>query len=218
MHERKIAIFQLHCPPPAEFIRCIGNAQGPERMRECPEELRKSALFILNANGASLLLAASFGGQGSSKQKGMVEIGPRWKQGDEAVGVPGWWDGRREAPCTQQEVSLRVGDFEARGHPAAPRGHIPEGAESGSGASVSAHSLNETLYLEAQLRGPWGKDPLPQTLAYSAPFAWTRSYLEGWERETEKNPKTQPKKTSGVRGPREACKFRPPPPLRQRLA
>lgn len=137
--------FPTPLPPPAEFIRCIGNAQGPERMRECPEELRKSALFIVNANGASLLLAASFGGQGSSKQKGTVEIGPRWKQGDQAVGVPGWWDGRREAPCTQQEVSLRVGDFEARGHPAAPRGHIPKGAESGSRASVSAHSLSETL-------------------------------------------------------------------------
>lgn len=39
-------------------------------MHECPEELRKSALFILNANGASFLLVASFGGQGSSKQKG----------------------------------------------------------------------------------------------------------------------------------------------------
>lgn len=41
-------------------------------MHECPEELRKSTLFILNANGASLLLAGSFGGQGSSKQKGTV--------------------------------------------------------------------------------------------------------------------------------------------------
>ena len=114
-------------------------------MRECPEELRKSALFILNANGASLLLAASFGGQGSSKQKGTVEIGPRWKQGDKAAGVPGWWGGRREAPCTQQAVSLRVGDFVARGHPAAQRGHIPEGAKRGSRASVSALSLIETL-------------------------------------------------------------------------
>lgn len=42
-------------------------------MHECPEELRKSALFILNANGASLLLVASFEGQGSSKQKGTEE-------------------------------------------------------------------------------------------------------------------------------------------------
>lgn len=42
-------------------------------MHECPEELRKSALFILNANGASLLLVASFEGQGSSKQKGREE-------------------------------------------------------------------------------------------------------------------------------------------------
>lgn len=45
-------------------------------MHECPEELRKSALFILNANGASLLLVASFGGQGSSKQKGTEERRP----------------------------------------------------------------------------------------------------------------------------------------------
>lgn len=42
-------------------------------MHECPEELRKSVLFILNANGASLLLVASFEGQGSSKQKGTEE-------------------------------------------------------------------------------------------------------------------------------------------------
>lgn len=42
-------------------------------MHECPKELRKSALFILNANGASLLLAASFKGQGSSKQKGTAK-------------------------------------------------------------------------------------------------------------------------------------------------
>lgn len=59
-------------------------------MHECPEELRKSPLFILNANGASLLLAGSFGGQGSSKQKGTVEIGPLCKQGDKADGDRGW--------------------------------------------------------------------------------------------------------------------------------
>lgn len=58
-------------------------------MHECSEELRKSELFILNANGASLLLAGSFGGQGSSKQKGTVEIGPCWKQEDKADGVRG---------------------------------------------------------------------------------------------------------------------------------
>lgn len=71
-------------------------------MHECPKELRKSALFILNANGASLLLAGSFGGQGSSKQKGTVETGPCWKQDDKEGRVRGWWGGRREDPCTSR--------------------------------------------------------------------------------------------------------------------
>lgn len=44
-------------------------------------------LFILNANGALRLLAASFGGQGSSKQKGAGKRGPRWLPGEKAAGV-----------------------------------------------------------------------------------------------------------------------------------
>lgn len=88
-------------------------------MHECPKELRKSALFILNANGASLLLAASFKGQGSSKQKGTAKEAWRWKQGDEADGVRGRWGGRRQVPCTQRAVSSRVGRLETPGHPAA---------------------------------------------------------------------------------------------------
>lgn len=51
-----------------------------------PPRNEESPLFILNANGALRLLAASFGGQGSSKQKGTGKIGPRWKPGEKAGG------------------------------------------------------------------------------------------------------------------------------------
>lgn len=96
-------------------------------MHECPEELRKSALFILNANGASLLLAASFGVQGSSKQKGAVEIGWRWKHGTRllAFAAAGTSGGRPPEPTGGIPES---GDFEAQGHTATRRGHDPEGA------------------------------------------------------------------------------------------
>lgn len=101
-------------------------------MHECPEELRKSAPFILNANGASLLLAGSFGGQGSSKQKGTVEIGPLCKQGDKADADRGC--GRvEEGPLHPVAISSGVGDFEAQGYPEARRGHIPEGANAAPG-------------------------------------------------------------------------------------
>lgn len=122
-------------------------------MHECPEELRKSALFILNANGASLLLVASFGGQGSSKQKGTEESRP-------VLGAARWADsfghgcsGPREVPCTQRAVSPRVGAFKAPGHRVAQRGYIPEGAQSGSRAKVPVHSLEKLCSWKRSLPG-----------------------------------------------------------------
>lgn len=118
-------------------------------MHESPEELRKSALFILNANGASLILVASFGGQGSSKQKGTEERRP-------VLGAARFGhrcSGPREVPCTQRAESLRVGGFTAPGHPVAQRGYIPEGAQSGSRAKVPVHSLVKLCSWKRSLPG-----------------------------------------------------------------
>ena len=95
-------IFNFTRPHPSNtnFTRCVGNAQGPERMHECPEEFRKSELFILNANGASLLLEASFGVQGSSKQKSAVEIGRRWKHRTRRSAFAAARASRGRPPCT----------------------------------------------------------------------------------------------------------------------
>lgn len=130
VQERKIfSNFTRPHPSNTDFTRCVGNAQGPERMHECPEELRKSALFILNANGASLLLAESFGVQGSSKQKGRSGNRPALEARHKAVGVCRCWCQRREAPPAQTHGRYpRVGDFEARGHRATRREHDSEGA------------------------------------------------------------------------------------------
>lgn len=101
VQERKIfSNFTRPHPSNTNFTRCVGNAQGPERMHECPEELRKSELFILNANGASLLLAASFGVQGSSKQKSAVEIGRRWKHRTRRSAFAAAGASRGRPPCT----------------------------------------------------------------------------------------------------------------------
>lgn len=129
-------IFQFHQPPPpnTNFTHCIGNAQDPERMHECPEELRKSALFILNANGASLLFAASFGGQGSSKQKGTVETGRRWKPGTRrlAFAAGGGSGGRPPAPSGRYPRGWATSRLGAIPRPGGG-GEIPEGTERGSG-------------------------------------------------------------------------------------
>lgn len=146
VHERKIfSNFTRPHPSNTNFTRCIGKAQGMERMHEWPEELRKSALFILNANGASPLLAASFGGQGSSKQKDTVEIGRRWKRGTRrlAFAAGGERGGRPPAPSGRYPRGWATSRLGAIRRPGG--GHIPEGAESGSGVSVSAQSLSETL-------------------------------------------------------------------------
>lgn len=138
-------------------------------MHECPEELRKSALFILNANGASLLLVASFEGQGSSKQKGTEE---RPVLGAARSGRLLWLRLRR-----------------TQGGPLHSAGGVPEGGQlQGSrppGGSEGVHSggrperlpgespgaqPSETLKLEAQLDWPGGGLQLPLTPAYSAPF------------------------------------------------
>ena len=192
VQERKIfSNFTRPHPSNTDFTRCVGNAQGPERMHECPEELRKSALFILNANGASLLLAASFGVQGLSKQKGAVEIGWRWKHGTRLLAFAA--AGASGGPLNPRAVSQRVATSRLRvtrrpGGGTTRRGHSPEAAESGSGASVSAQSLSETLYLEAHFGGPrkgshgpssvqFSRSVVSDSPAYSAPFARTHSQL-----------------------------------------
>lgn len=121
-------------------------------MHECPEELRKSALFILNANGSSLLLVESFEGQGSSKQKGTEER-PVLGAVRSADSFGCCYDGPREVPCTQRAVSPRVGGFKAQGHPVAQRGYIPEGAQSGSQAKVPVHSLVKLCGWKRSLTG-----------------------------------------------------------------
>ena len=168
VQERKIfSNFTRPHPSNTDFTRCVGNAQGPERMHECPEELRKSALFILNANGASLLLAESFGVQGSSKQKDAVEIGRRRKHGTRLLAFAAAGASGGRPPCThgrypREWATSRLGAIGRPGGGMTRRGHSPEGAESGSGASVSAQSLSETLYLEAHFGGPRERIPWPQ--------------------------------------------------------
>lgn len=132
VQERKIfSNFTRPHPSNTNFTRCVGNAQGPERMHECPEELRKSELFILNANGASLLLEASFGVQGSSKQKSAVEIGRRWKHRTRRSAFAAAGASRGRPPLHPRAVSQKMGDFEAPGHTATRRGRDPEGARPG---------------------------------------------------------------------------------------
>ena len=184
-------IFNFTRPHPSNtnFTRCVGNAQGPERMHECPEEFRKSELFILNANGASLLLEASFGVQGSSKQKSAVEIGRRWKHRT-----------RRSAFAAARA---------SRGGPPAPTGGIPprEWATSrlratrrpGGGATRRAPraalgqvSLRKALAKLCTWKRIWAglgkgchapssvqfsRSVVSDSPAYSAPFARTHSQL-----------------------------------------
>ena len=192
-------IFNFTRPHPSNtnFTRCVGNAQGPERMHECPEEFRKSELFILNANGASLLLEASFGVQGSSKQKSAVEIGRRWKHRTRRSAFAAARASRGGPPCTHGRYpTQRVGDFEAPGHTATRRGRDPEGAESGSGASVSAQSLSETLYLEAHLGGPRERIPCPQ---FSSVQSLSRVRLSGLQRPLCPDPLTAIRMGTGTR-------------------